>query len=262
MAMTIELLISGLAVFYRSQREDFWHTIFLCDAEHPVNFRDKAGADWKPLHIEGRDRFITISANQARMPRSLRGKGFDQILNMARPEMHGDGNLTVEKSGMTDVISMIIPAAKLGMTEETPYPYYVINNTTGKYYNVGAVARKAKATIKLNKGNGLTMLVQDGIGTSEIAHIPYKNGATYVLEFRNDCGLDSKAENDFIRYYDWIKDKDGTTFWAGRIDGALAEAEEKNEIEMKSLDELVSILSPQNGNCDIVKIEPPPPNQP
>jgi hypothetical protein len=65
-----------------------------------------------------------------------------------------------------------------------------------------------------------------------------------------------------VRYYDWLKDKNGTTCLAGRIDEILARAEENREVQTKSLGELVSILSAENGNCDIVVIEPPPPKQP
>ncbi len=261
MSMTVELRVGGLAIFYRSRREDFWYAIFICDSEHPVNFRHEGETDWKPLHIDGEDRFISILADQAKMPDSLRGDKFEKILNMASPEMHGAGNLLVKRSGTTDIISMIIPAAKLGMFEETPRPYYIINNTTGEFRNIGTVARKAVATIELNDGRGLTMLVEDGNGASELAYFPYKDGATHVLEFNNDCGFEAKAENDFIRYYDWLKDKNGTTFWAGEISGALADAEADRSIESKNLDEMLKLFSPQNGNCDIVVVEPPP-NQP
>jgi len=121
MSMTVELRVGGLAIFYRNQREDFWYTIFICDSEHPVNFRHEGEADWKPLHIDGKDRIISILADQAKMPDSLRGDKFEKFLNMASPEMHGAGNLSVKRSGTTDIISMIIPAAKLGMYEETPF---------------------------------------------------------------------------------------------------------------------------------------------
>lgn len=262
MVMTIELRISGLVAFYRSKRKQFWNAVFICDADHPVNFRNKSKADWAPLHIKGRDRFISIIADRANEPDSLQGKDFKKILNMTRKEMHGVGNLSVERSGATDIISMIIPAAKLGMSEQTPFKYYVINNTTHEYSNVGTVGRVATATIKLSKGKGFTMFVQDGAGAVELAHFPFKDGATRVLEFNNDCGIAGKAENDFVRYYDWLKDKNGTTCWAGRIDDVLARAEENRDTQTKSLKELVGILSSENGNCDIVVIEPPPPKQP
>jgi hypothetical protein len=258
MTMTVELQISGLVNFYTSKRQDFWHAVFICDADHPVTFKHADANDWTPLHVQGKDRFISISADRARIPDSLQGDGFEQILNMARPEMHGAGNLSVKRNGKTDVISMTIPAAKLGMIEETPFEYYILNTKKGEYHNVGPVARITKATIELDDGNGLTMLVQDGDGTTELANFPFKDGESYVLEFDNDCGIAGKAENDFIRYYDWVKDKNGTTFWAGRIDEVLAEAEKNNDMKTKSFDEVVVILSVENGNCDPTVIVPPP----
>jgi hypothetical protein len=259
MAMNIEIRVSGLAAFYKNAVGDTWNVVFICDLVHPLKFKNGASAATE-LHMDGKDRFISISASKTIVPASIEGINFNKILNMAHPKMHAPGKLKVQRSGLTDIITMIIPDATLGEYLDTdPINYYTINRDNGKFENKGKVTKTAKLTIQLDTGSkGFTMSVQDRNGTSELVRVPFVDGTTHLLEFDNDCGLGCKTENDFDLYYHWLKDPLGTRFWAGKITGALAEAEERKSLDNMSLSDIRQLLSSDNGNCDPVVVEPPP----
>lgn len=257
--MTIELKISGLAIFYRTG--SFWQVVFICDSTHPANFRHGGSLRWTPLHKLGKDRVISIYADNPIAPRvPPQGVDFTSILNMAEPRMHGNGRLKVRRTTTKDIISMLIPAAELDSDTLTDKDYYILDQSNGSLTDIGPVAKTVKATVRLNAGAGFTMLVTDGDGTSNLVTVPFADRTTYVLEINNDCGDFCKNENDFLFYYEWLNDDTGRKFLAGKITRALSQKLEnffKTEERATALTQR-SMLMPENGNCDPTVVEPPP----
>lgn len=261
MSMTVEIRISGLAIFY--QIGNVWQIVFICDATHPVNFKHGSAADWTTLAKPDENRDISVYADK-QIENGFKGDNYEQILNMAK-DMHGNGKLKVRRSGERRLVFLSIPSAKIDCQTPTNDRYYIIE-PDGKFRYINSVAKTVKASIQMEKGNGLTMIIKDNDGTSLLASVPFNEKYTdkqpYPIEFYNDCEGESSESNDFLIYYEWVKDKDNENkkFTAGRVNGNLKDildAAEKNGETVNIFDEKV-ILSPENGNCDPVVIDPPP----
>jgi hypothetical protein len=241
MPMTVNFIIRGSAICYL---DNAWRVIFITDETHPVNFAHNSTSAPKidTLRVPKTDRDIFIFVDKPVNPTPGKGPNFDDILNMAAEYMHGHPKVKVKKtpSPGREIITMTLPVGILDRKDLTPRNYYIEQVTpipTGKIDLGRKVASSIKINMKLNRGSGMSMVIQERGEPTTLLTFPYRDGFTLNLNFDNDCGQDCKTENDFGMYYDWVKDiGEIRRFSAGKLDVAVS----------------------LQGNCDPVSIDPPP----
>lgn len=240
--MKIKILISGDAICYL--KDNFWNIVFISDENHRVVFlHDAKVPQLLALRKAGKDRFITFFTDDPTLPAPTKGTDFSKILNMAA-DIHGNGKLKVKRTFEPgrEIISMMIPTGVLDVNTLTDEEYYIeqISPVHNKKQHLGRrVASSIKLELTLNGGRGLSMLIQDSEGALTLS-FPY--GEDLNLTFTNYCGGGGSTFNDFILYYDWLKDigNENKKFIAGQI---------------------INIFIP-DGNCDPVVVDPPPGDPP
>lgn len=241
--MKIKILINGDAICYL--KDNFWNIVFISDENHRVVFlHDAKVPQLLALRKVGKDRFITLFADDPTLPAPTRGADFSKILNMAA-DIHGNGKLKIGRSYEPgrEIISMMIPTGVLDANTLTDEEYYIeqISPVHNKKQHLGRQAASSiKLEMTLNSGRGLSMLIQDSEGASTLS-FPF--GEDLNLTFNNHCSGGCSTFNDFILYYDWLKDADDVNrkFVAGQS---------------------INTFSPLHGNCDPVVVEPPPDDPP
>ena len=246
--MKVKILISGLAIICQVPGEEFWKIVFLCDAAHPLNFRDSQGGSNRQL-FNGQDGSIVFS-HEGKITSSLgRGTDYDKIFNIASSRYgHGADTLRVNRTGTWKVFTMLIPSAVLGMEPHSGVNYVVKDYPFGgNRQEIGEIAKVICAEIDLDDSGGLTMIIDDGTGSTVIKHYD----SDTELRFDNDCHVASKSADDFLEYYYWLEDTvhRGRKFVAGKAPLLIVQDTDK-------LDKGVEFSSDQ-GNCDPIIIDPP-----
>lgn len=245
----INILIHGLAVCFRE--EDYWKVMFLCDDQHRLKFthRKNAAPASQVKELRKNNREIFFEVTNPKSPTKDTGDYFEKIFNMSGLYAHRDG-VKLKTPTTKDVVTMTIPYAELYMESPKPpqFPseeeYHIkIKGRDETETRIGFVARTIGARIILNPGGNLIVRGRDTDFPANLPHSPHDDGTTYVLNFDNNCLTNEcQSDNDFEMYYELLSDKvnPDLRFIAGRPP-------------------LHPVLrSTPDGNCDPVKIVPPP----
>lgn len=273
MAMKMVVFIRGLALCYI--KDNFWNIVFVCDDVHPLKFtRLGSGTPPATLHENGKNQIINF--NIGRTPETAPGKGrdFGSIFNMAADYAHGRKQLveTASAGGRTNAAVMQIPNADLDSYMLTDRDYFVqLYESSGSQVVgdpvevIGRVSHIVTAIFDVT--DAVEISVKDKESNAEIQHFsfPYADGTTVFLDFDNDC-YDKCQWNDFVDLYEWVSDKTGKKFVAGQIKSQLINGTRQvfsfKEDQHKESEKNVGIqgfmFNALQGNCDPVKIDPPP----
>lgn len=275
--MTVNILIGGLAVCYN--KDNFWNVVFICDKDHPVNFKqDGTGDDPERLHQDKMDADISFDLGGSSISAPQKGGNFGSIFNMAADYAHKKNNLRLSQiSRKTNALAMRVPSAELGTHLLTDRDYWVqdIGEGTTVGNPVELIGRVAHILVaKLEIDRKMTMSVKykanEGAAAPLAAPIPppfektfeFVDNKEITLVFDNDC--QGCIRNDFVDLYDWVKHVDKgkeKKFVAGKVKDELLNGQRRvhpNKSEETS--SAKKILSALHGNCDPVVIEPPPGN--
>lgn len=209
MTMKVTISIRGDAMIY--ERNDAWNVTFITDECHKLNF-SADGAAANSLRVEGMTRFIAVKPKAPVSTNRGVGVDFDKIMNLNHPSLHGvDANgksnlLTMANSGPgRELVHMTVPIGTA--SGETLVDYWYAEHPDGQRKPFDhKVARVIKIAFELNEDAGLAIEVQD---KSDSQTFEYGYAKRLELEFDNDC-QGTSIENDFLHYYDWVRDKRST----------------------------------------------------
>lgn len=208
MTMKVTMSIKGDAIIY--EKNDAWNVTFITDECHKLNF-SADGVLVGSLRKAGVTRSLIVTPENPTSPKREMGTDFDKILNLNHHSLHGlnsgKSNLAFEQNSGSgrELIHMTVPVGTA--TGENLFPYWYAEYPNGQRYDLDHdVARTIKITFELNDGAGLKIELTDPSGTQTYEYAHKKN---LDLDFNNDC-QETSIENDFLHYYDWVRDKRST----------------------------------------------------
>lgn len=234
MTMRVDVNVRGLAMAFA--QNDAWSVYLLCDADHMAYYSTDGSAP-VALHKDGIDRELVFESKDLVSKPPVPGPGYDQIFNMAADYAHGPGNLTLVRTGKSDLVSARVPSVTVEALEVTPRNYYL--QDVSEY--IGAPPKIIPPVAVVIRGsfevsNELNVSILDSSGSELLSSFAYAEGATVSIELNNDCQVE-QMRNDSLDLYDFVQDKRGIKYATGQV---------RN--------------SPQTGDCDPVIIDPPPGN--
>ena len=113
MSTTINLNIKGLALCFMDKVN--WNVIFICDSYHHLSFRHPGTTKPQDLHVTGRQLDFSFPETSFVNVPTIPGSDFNDIFNMAWPEIHGHGKLKLKPraSWKIDSVWLKAPHSKL-----------------------------------------------------------------------------------------------------------------------------------------------------
>ena len=273
MPSRIEIHITGLALCYF--KNDYWYVAFLCDEAHQLNckFAHAAGTFEEDLHDRHRKTLNLDFESLEIKPRDGEpyGDNSEVLFNMSAEYAHGADDPDTSKlrfrdrTGVeTDLILMKVPQAILEVWKVTDNDYFVQEQTY------------SGAPVEIIGQVGSEVVIRFDVGSRAAMKLTDPNDPKYsrpisefdpgmrkvVIEFDNHCHTDLGGcrKNDFLDLYDLVIDRveDGERkFAAGQVKSTFFAGKRVEELR-----EALKRMIPQQGNCDPVGSNPPPPGDP
>ncbi len=256
MSIMITIRVRGLAACFF--RDPFWNIVFVCDDVHPLDFTYPSGSGLgnAPLREVGRDLEIVFHNEQISLAPNPYTADSGRLFNLAAAYAHGPGRLRIERRRkLTDLVWMKVPTSVYGVSQTTDGYYYVQEQTFpgAPVEIIDPVANEVVLTLSV-EGN-IRMTLSDPKDASYTREFDFDlSDGEIDLEFDNDCH-NKCTHNDFLDLYEFVIDGDRNSerqFAAGQVKGSVPNS------SPSFLPRRGGIMSPEQGNCDPVKIEPPP----
>lgn len=256
MSTTVTIRVKGLAACYF--REPFWNIVFVSDNLHPLDFTfpKGGGSGNERLREDHRDLRIDFQSDTFGSAPNPYESDAGRLFNLAADYAHGPDKLKILRRRIqADLVCMRVPTAVIGVSQTTDRHYYVQEQLFpgAPVEIIDPVAKDIVLTFSME--DKVTMAISDPKDSTYQRKFEFDSSLGNVdLDFDNDCH-NKCSHNDFMDLYEIVIDGDETRerrFAAGQIKGSIPNA------SPKVLPPLGGIMSAEQGNCDPVKIVPPP----
>ena len=257
---TLTIRVRGLAICYL--RDAAWKVIFVCDNVHPLTLTYPVGSGTASVSLreQGRDLDLELRSQNLGPAKNPYAANIDRLFNMAAGHAHGRDKLKLmRRRKITDLAIMTVPVSLAGVSQTTD-GYYFVQEQSHPGMPVKIIDPVAKEVVfTVGIADKVTLSVTDPKDPKYTKSFEIEGGGSDIeLDLDNDC--DNKCtHNDFLDLYEVVIDGSESKerkFAAGKVIGDIPNA------MPRVIKPLGGTMSAEQGNCDPVQIDPPPPGQP